>query len=577
MKPISAARHRSPSLARASAFLLVALATGCAAHLRRFPATEPMWTDPDQRAFGPPPPSWYSPYFWDGVDNSSFRPLSEALALELDAEAVNVNALDEVPDSSWFTNRLSRHPLSPEALAAGACGDESPDTAGVDDDVRPPFTITRGKPDGSTPGFFVTDSLGRTYLMKPDLDVQPERSSAADAIGAAVFFASGYFTPCNRVVYVARDELTLDPDAVLRATDGTERPLTSERVDEMLANALTDGRGHIRASLSRFIEGEPISPWTYTGIWDEDPNDVVPHQHRRDVRAMFVLSAWLSHIDSRQENTMAAFIETSPGRGYVRHYMIDFSDTLGITYTDELMARRFGHSGYVDFQSLAEDFVSFGLLDRPWNHAALGEAGSTLGYFALERFEPEHWRPGYPNPAYERMTERDAAWMARILARFGDAHVRALVARGHFSRSIVSSELTRILIGRRDRILERWLTRLSPLTEPTVARDGRTVCFEDRAVSSGFRGASDRRYTARAWSLDPLRARSVALLDEPDGVCVALSPDPAGDASYLVLDVVAASRDAETTLPIRVHLYERGGQLTVAGLERLEHTEPPSP
>jgi hypothetical protein len=174
------------------------------------------------------------------------------------------------------------------------------------------------------------------------------------------------------------------------------------------------------------------------------------------------------------------------------------------------------------------------------------------------------------------MTERDAAWMARILSRFGDEHVRALVGRAHFTRSIVTSELTRILIGRRDRILERWLTRLSPLTEPRVGADGRTVCLEDRAVSSGFRSAEDRTYTARAWALDPMRERSVALLDESDGICVAISPDASGDA-YVVLDVVAASHDAETTLPLRIHLYERAGQLTVAGLERLEHTEPPSP
>jgi len=155
--------------------------------------------------------------------------------------------------------------------------------------------------------------------------------------------------------------------------------------------------------------------------------------------------------------------------------------------------------------------------------------------------------------------------------------VRALVARGHFSRPIVASELTRILIGRRDRILDRWLTRLSPLTAPSIEGDGRTICLEDRAVSSGFRTARDRRYTATAWALDPARSRSVALLEAPDGICVAVSPDPEGDASYLIVDVVASSRDAETTLPLRVHLHERAGRLTVAGLERLEHVESSAP
>lgn len=555
--------------------VLVVSLSGCAGGLRRFPLRSPVWVDRDDRAFAPAPESWYSPFFWDGVDNSSFRPLSDALAVELDREAVNVNALDEVPASSWYENRLARNALTPEAVAAGACGDEDPETPGIDDDVHPPFTITRGKPDGSTPGFFVRDALGRVYLMKPDGETQPERSSAADAIGSAVFHAAGYFTPCNRVVYVARTDLVLDPEAILRRTDGTERPLTDEDVDEMLSHALTDETGRIRAGLSRFVDGEPISPWTYEGTWDDDPNDVVPHEHRRDVRAMFVLSAWLAHIDSRQENTMASFVADESGAGYVRHYMIDFSDTLGILYDDDGMARRFGHAGYVDFQAMAEDFFTLGLLDRPWMHAELGAAGSTLGYFDLERFQPEHFRPGYPNPAYERMTEHDAAWMTRILARIRPEHVEALVARGRFSRAIVRSELLRILLGRRERILERWLTRLSPLTDPIVGRGGRTVCLEDRAVTSGFRDERTRDYEASGWTLDPMRALDVELTPEASGVCVTVPMTTSRSVRYLVVDVVASTELAERTGPLRLHLYDLGSELRVVGLERLEHEGAP--
>ncbi len=561
---------------RLAMLVLVALATtGCGASLRRFPLRAPVWVDADRRPFGPAPPAWYSPFVWDGIDNSSFRLASEALQLRLEREAINVNALDEVPDSSWFTNRLSRRRLAPDAVARGACRDEDPAIPGVDDEVSPPFTITRGKPDGASAGFFVRDARGRVYLMKPDNRVQPERPSAADAIGAAVFFAAGYFTPCNRTIYVERRDLVLAPDAILRGTSGARRPLTEADVEQALRSALTDERGRIRVGLSQFIEGNPIGPWSYQGTWDEDPNDVVPHEHRRDVRGMYVLSAWLSHIDSRQENTLAAFM--GEHEGYVRHYMIDFSDTLGITYEDELMARRFGHAGYADLQVLTEDLLTLGLLDRPWQHAALGPAGPTLGYFDLERFRPEHWRPGYPNPAYERMTERDAAWMTRILAHFGDEHIRALVARARFSRPIVTSELIRILVGRRDLILQRWLTRLSPLTEPEVLRDGRTVCLEDRAVSSGFRSASSRRYEASAWALDPVTARALDVVPGLEGLCVVVAPSSAAETRYLVVDIVASSEGHERTGPLRLHLYDLGGQLRIAGLERLERPEPLAP
>ena len=33
--------------------------------------------------------------------------------------AQNINTIDEVPDSSWFTNRILAHPLSPAEVARG--------------------------------------------------------------------------------------------------------------------------------------------------------------------------------------------------------------------------------------------------------------------------------------------------------------------------------------------------------------------------------------------------------------------------------------------------------------------------
>jgi hypothetical protein len=540
-----------------------------------------MRADADMREFAPRPPEWYSPYIWDGMDNSVFRPLSEVWTFEVDREAINVNALDEVPDSSWFTNR---GPLSAEQISFGSCADEDPSRPGVDDDWHGPLTITRGKPDGSNPGFFVRDRGGQMYLIKPDGELQPERPSASDAIGAAVFWAAGYHTPCNRVVFVQPEDLVLDPEAEVRRTDGRRGPLTQEVVDDILEQAMVMPDGRLRMSLSRFIDGEPISPWTYEGVWGSDPNDVIPHQHRRDVRGMYVLSSWLSHIDSRQENTMATWIEGENGRGHVRHYMIDFSDTLGILFTMDVLARRFGHSGYFDAQHMVEDFLTLGLLDRPWNHAHFGPAGRTLGYYDLERYVPDEWRPGYPNPAYERMTEHDGAWMTRIVARFDDEAIRALVERGRFSTELVKHEAFRILRGRRDRILERWLTRLSPLTDPVVGPDGATVCLEDRAVTSGIRPRAERVYGARAYVGDALTRREippVTVRDEDGRVCAAIPREAGASAeqpSYLLIDVTSGTRSRDNQGALRIHAYDLGaGGVRIVGLERLHDRDPGPP
>ena len=538
---------------------------GCGAAMRRYPLAEPMWSDPDSEAFGPAPPEWYSPYMWDGADNSVFRPLAEVWRLQLAREAINVNAVDEVPSSSWFTNRLSVHELSPEVVAAGACHEADPGVA--DADIEGPFTITGGKPDGSSPGFFVRDGRGVTYLMKPDGGEQAGRWAASDAIGAAVFWAAGYNAPCNRVVFAPRDAFVLEEGAEARYTSGHREPLTQETVDEILDRAAVDEQGQLRFGLSQFVEGEPIAPWTYAGTWDRDPNDVVPHEHRREVRAMYVLSSWLSHIDSRQENTLASWIEVGEGTGYVRHYMLDFSDTLGILHPVERLAARFGHSGYFDLGHMFEDLVTLGAIQRPWDEHTRGRAGAVLGNFDVDHYVPDQWRPGYPNPAYERMTERDAAWMARILARFSDAHVHALSRRGRWNDVVVERELERVLAGRRDRALERWLGRLSPLSLPVA--EGRRACSEDLAVVARIRRADARRYAAQAWTGEPLVARDLAVeVPAPGRACVVVPRTEGGpQPAYVVVDLTARTGD-ERVSPLRFHAYDVGDDdVRIVGVE----------
>lgn len=539
-------------------------AGGCGAALRRYPLAEPVWVDRDDEPFAPRPEAWYSPWLWDGADNAVVRPLAELWWLELDTESRNVNAVDEVPDSSWFTNRMSRTAMTPEEVARGAC-DEG------DDAVTPPYTITRGKPDGTSRGFFVRDSRGRVYLMKPDGVAQPERAAASDAIGAAIFHAAGYFAPCNRVAHVRREDFVIAPGAEVRFTSGRRAPLTQADVDAVLADALVMPDGRLRFSLSQFVEGEPIAPWTYQATWSDDPNDVVAHEHRRDLRGMFVLSAWLNHVDSRQENTLASWMRVGEGEGgYVRHYMIDFSDTLGITHEWDRLSRRLGHSGYFDVQHILEDFLTLGLVRRPWDRAHFGATGSTLAYYAAEHFDPEAWRPGYPNHAYQHMTERDGAWMARIVARFSDAHLRALVERGRFSRAEVADELVRTLAGRRDRIVERYLTRLSPLALPSVEGGGE-ICAEDLAVAAHVRAPEARRYVVRALVGESTAPVELSARVEGARACVEVPRTPGAtetNPSYLVLDVVVAGPGRERTGPLRVHAYDLGAYLRIVAVER---------
>src|SRR4030095_6200423 len=101
---------------------------------------------------------------------------------------------------------------------------------------------------------------------------------------------------------------------------------------------------------------------------------------------------------------------------------------------------------------IMEDFVTLGLIRRPWAGERFGPTGTVFAYYKPAPFDPEMWRPGDPNPAFGRMSERDAAWMARIMVDFTEDHIRALIRTAQFGDPELEAELLRILMSRRDKI-----------------------------------------------------------------------------------------------------------------------------
>jgi hypothetical protein len=566
---------------------LAALLASCAPHAGgRFPLRDPLTVDTDTRPVSVPchpdpsskepdhltcaPREYFSPFKWDRIDNSAFGPLSRFLAVDVIGEAANANALDEVADSSWFENRIGARPMTVEEEARGAC---KPEDALPEEIADGAWTVDHGKDNGSTHGFRVDVPGKGKYLLKADEPLQPERASAASVIGAALYHAAGFNTSCEQIVYVRRAQLTLKPGLTVTNNDGIRHPFGEAELQLVLDQTAHDGQGRSRMQASKWLPGLPIGPFRYEGTRDDDPNDIIPHENRRELRGSRLFAAWLHHWDAREQNTMDLWLAvdakhkgSSPG--VVRHYILDTSDVFGQHIDPYTLGSRLGHSYVVDFRDIALDLVTFGLMERPWDREHVTPGREKFGLFNANLFVPETWKGLYPNPAFLRMTERDGAWMARIIARFSEADLRGIVAAGEFSDPSDADYLTQLLIERQHKILYRYLTRLSPLAD--VHAVGPQICAIDLARVRGVMPADRFRYDVvelGAGTRVPLPATAAA-----DGsVCftprsIAPQDRPDGDPSRIVIVEVGNGTGAG---PLEIHTYDLGDRgLRIVGLSR---------
>jgi hypothetical protein len=533
---------------------------------------EPEPRDPQHVSCAPEP--FDAPTYWDGADNLFFRPLSELVGIVKSGESVNVNSMDEVPDSAWFTNRVGIRPVSLEEVRLNECTKD----VLLDPDHAPDgsWLIDEGKTSGSTPGFRIKVPGKGKYLVKVEATGLPERQVAATVIGEAVYYAAGYNASCEQALLVRPSVFKLKPG--LRAAHGNFGDFydfDQKAVDELFAKSSKHG-GLLRISASAWVPGYILQQFRYEGTRNDDPNDVIPHQDRRELRGARLLSAWIDHFDSREGNSLDTWITEVKGGppdaspGHVRHLQLGTSAALGSAWDWDPITRRLGYSYVFDWGDMATDFLTLGAVTRVWETVQKAPGRELFGYFNVSDFDPESWKNEYPNAAFSRMTERDGAWMARILARFTPPMVRTLAEMAKFADPSNTDYLESVLEGRLGKILERYLTRVSPVTEVHVEGSS-TLCGVDLAEWRGLRDPAAFRYSARLLSGSWLRVeRRVGAQ-----ICVNL-PHVAGDAGprddaperYVRVRI----DDGVARGPLVAHLYDLGPArgYRLVGLERLD-------
>lgn len=533
-------------------------AAGGPAGVVRFHNREPVWVVNDRRDVPVKPAErkfFKALYHFDGV---FYQRADRALQLRPPRHAANVNALDEVPDSTWFTNRIGTRDVTPEEIAIG------PNTTGSPEQHLP-WTIKSTKVGGITVGFIIKDARGQKYVLKFDEKAVPEMETGADVVIQRLLWACGYNVPEDYVVYFRREDLKLADDAVVKDPMGNETPLTEDFLDKQLATISVGADGRIRGLASQFIPGIPIGGHDRDGVRGDDPNDRVRHELRRDVRGLYPIFAWLDQSDVKEDNTLDTWVEdpANPKVHYVVHYLLDFGKGLGTQ--PHINGRRFVSFEFlVDFGAMAKRLITLGVLCRPWEHR---RSPDIRGVGMLDAvFDPGRWKAYMPSYfPFHDVDRLDGFWGAKMVARFTEAHVRAAVEQARYSDPRAVEYITRLLMERRRKVVAYWFARTSPLDHFTVeqAGSGWRVCFDDLGIVYGV--APVTRYRVRVFD-----AGGAATGSDGDTTaaasghtCLPAVPPAPGPDSYTILSIARPSLP-----PTLLHIGATASGPRLIGLQR---------
>jgi hypothetical protein len=312
------------------------------------------------------------------------------------------------------------------------------------------------------------------------------------------------------------------------------------------------------------LPGKILGGFQYDGTRPDDPNDVVPHEHRRELRALRVFGAWTNLTDLKASNTLDTLVPEN-GRTIVKHYLQDVGSTFGMC--NDLHEWDLSYEHFIQGDTTWKRLFSFGFALSPWQTVDYVEYPS-VGKFEGDVFDPRTWRPQTPTMAYLEMRDDDAFWAAQRVAAFSDELIRAAVHTGEYTNPEAEKYLADVLIKRRDKVARTYLTAVNPIVNLRLDSNGGRLTFENAAgVASGtavYRAAWFRfnNGTGETQPLSETQSETTTMEAPRD------LPTAAG--SFVAVDVSVESEAHPTwRRPIRTHFRRQGQGWTLVGLERL--------
>ena len=549
--------HRITALAAPAVvgLTVLALSSALSAQRAKFRSDDPLQREPETQDASKVE-EWEIGLTPDLLANLFGMPGGEAA----NVKAQNVNTIDEVPESSWFTNRIYARPISTEEITRG------PNTS--DGPARGRWTIVRGKTAGVAPGFTVRDEKGVVWFLNFDGRYMPVAPTAANTVASRLFWAMGYNQVETHLTTIRVEDLAIDDTATIRA-HGKRRAFVRADMNEVLRRAARSADGSYRVVAGRALAGRPVGGFKYHDTRPDDPNDVIPHQHRRELRALQVFGAWTNLVDMKAGNTLDVVV-TEGGRGIVRHYLQD----VGSTFGTGALAPRDGDEGYEYLYEPGPTrarFFTLGFWIQPWQTIDY-DKHPEIGRFEGDEFEPEDWKPRVPVAALRHSRADDHLWAALRVMAFTDDHIRAAVKTGGFTDPAAEKLLADVLIKRRDKIGSVYFSRINPLTRFALS-DAGVLTFENPSVRAGFAAAPKQGYQAVWSSFNNATgdARQIGSPTTSQQERLQRPGDlPQGDGAFVKISVRAVEPPhAPWSTPVDVYFRRTGGAWRLVGVERM--------
>jgi hypothetical protein len=310
-----------------------------------------------------------------------------------------------------------------------------------------------------------------------------------------------------------------------------------------------------------------LGGFRYEGTRPDDPNDVVPHEHRRELRALRVFGAWTNLTDLKASNTLDTLITTG-GRGVVRHYLQDVGSAFGIGAQGPHDWNE-GWEFLWDGPPALRRLLTFGFGFSPWQTASY-EQQSAIGRFEGVSFDPEGWKPRAPNKAYYEMRDDDAFWAARRVMAFSDAAIRTVVNTARFSDERAALYLGDVLIERRDRIGRAYLPKVNPVVDPALDLSG-ALSFGNAAVDHHV-ASPPRGYTAVWYAFDNAAGTSVRIGETAGAGTRMAAPEglPQTAGAFVRVDIAGDHSEYPAwSRPVEAYFRRTPSGWLLVGLERL--------